>query len=57
LKISWWVGAIRSELIGETKRQRLFGKGLVASQVALSLVLVSLAGLFVGYLSKPTKKS
>ena len=37
--------------IGETKRQRLFGKGLVASQVALSLVLVSSAGLFVGYLS------
>jgi predicted permease len=37
--------------IGETKRQRLFGKGLVASQVALSLVLVSLAALFVGYLS------
>jgi putative ABC transport system permease protein len=37
---------------GETKRQRLFGKGLVASQVALSLVLVSLAGLFVGYLSQ-----
>jgi predicted permease len=38
--------------VGETKRQRLFGKGLVASQVALSLVLVSLAGLFVGYLSQ-----
>jgi putative ABC transport system permease protein len=38
--------------IGETKRQRLFGKGLVVSQVALSLVLVSLAGLFVGYLSQ-----
>ncbi len=38
--------------IGETKRQRLFGKCLVASQVALSLVLVSLAGLFVGYLSQ-----
>ena len=38
--------------IGETKLQRLFGKGLVASQVALSLVLVSLAGLFVGYLSQ-----
>jgi predicted permease len=38
--------------IGETKRQRLFGKGLVASQVALSLVLVSLAALFVGYLSQ-----
>jgi putative ABC transport system permease protein len=37
--------------IGETKRQRLLGKGLVASQVALALVLVSLAGLFVGYLS------
>ena len=37
--------------IGETKRQRLFGKGLVAAQVAFSLVLVSLAGLFVGYLS------
>jgi putative ABC transport system permease protein len=37
--------------IGETKRQRLLGKGLVASQVALSLVLVSAAGLFVGYLS------
>jgi len=37
--------------IGETKRQRLFGKGLVAAQVALALVLVSLAGLFVGYLS------
>ena len=37
--------------IGETKRQRLFGKGMVASQVALSLVLVSSASLFVGYLS------
>ncbi len=37
--------------IGESKSQRLFGKGLVASQVALSLVLVSSAGLFVGYLS------
>jgi len=36
--------------IGESKSRRLFGKGLVASQVALSLVLVSLAGLFVGYL-------
>src|SRR5271168_40342 len=38
--------------IGESKSQRLFGKGLVASQVALSLVLVSSAGLFVGYLSR-----
>jgi len=37
--------------IGETKRQRLFGRSLVATQVALSLVLVSMAGLFVGYLS------
>ena len=36
---------------GETKGQRLFGKGLVALQVALSLALVSSAGLFVGYLS------
>ena len=37
--------------IGETKRHGLFGKSLVASQVALSLVLVSSAGLFIGYLS------
>ena len=37
--------------IGETKPQRLFGKSLVASQVALSVVLLSSAGLFVGYLS------
>jgi predicted permease len=37
--------------IGESKSGQLFGKGLVASQVALSLVLVSSAGLFVGYLS------
>jgi len=43
--------------IGETKRQRLFGKGLVASQVALSLVLVSLAALFVGYLSASSEQS
>jgi predicted permease len=41
----------RGSRIGETKRQRLLGKGLVALQVALSLVLVSSAGLFVGYLS------
>ncbi len=33
--------------IGESKSRRLFGKGLVASQVALSLVLMSSAGLFV----------
>jgi putative ABC transport system permease protein len=37
--------------IGETKRQRFFSKSLVAAQVALSLVLVSMAGLFVEYLS------
>jgi predicted permease len=37
--------------IGESKSRRPFGKGLVASQAALSLVLVSSAGLFVGYLS------
>ena len=37
--------------IGESKSRQLFGKGLVASQVALSLVLVSSAGLFVEYLS------
>jgi len=37
--------------IGESKSRRLFGKGLVASQVALSLVLMSSAGLFVKYLS------
>ncbi len=40
-----------SSKIGQTKRQRLFGRGLVAAQVALSLVLVSLACLFVSYLS------
>jgi predicted permease len=38
--------------IGQTKRQGLFSKGLAASQVALSLVLISSAGLFVGYLSR-----
>ncbi len=37
--------------LGESRSRRLFGKSLVASQVALSLVLVSSAGLFVGYLS------
>jgi len=37
--------------IGESKSRRLFGKGLVASQVALSLVLMSSAALFVEYLS------
>jgi predicted permease len=37
--------------IGESKSRRLFGKGLVASQVALSLTLMSSAALFVEYLS------
>jgi len=37
--------------IGESRSGRLFGKGLVASQVALSLVLMSSAGVFVEYLS------
>jgi putative ABC transport system permease protein len=37
--------------IGESKSRRVFGKGLVASQVALSLVLLSSAALFVEYLS------
>ncbi len=41
--------------IGDTRRQRLFGKGLVVSQVALALVLISLAGVFVGYLSQLRK--
>jgi putative ABC transport system permease protein len=36
---------------GETRVRRLFGKSLVVAQVALSLVLLSAAGLFVGYLS------
>jgi predicted permease len=37
--------------IGESKPRRLFGKGLVASQVALSFALMSSACLFVEYLS------
>jgi predicted permease len=36
---------------GETKSRRLFGKSLVAAQVAVSVVLLSAAGLFVRYLS------
>ncbi len=35
---------------GETRSRRHFGKGLVAAQVALSLVLLSAAATFVGYL-------
>jgi predicted permease len=37
--------------IGESKSQGLFGKSLVVSQVALSLVLLTASLLFVGYLS------
>jgi putative ABC transport system permease protein len=36
---------------GETPGARLFGRGLAAAQVALSLVLLSGAGLFIGHLS------
>src|SRR5205085_2610062 len=32
---------------GETRSGRIFAKGLIAAQVALSLVLLSTAGLFV----------
>lgn len=37
--------------IGESRSRRLFGKSLIVSQVALSIVLLSLAALFVGYVS------
>ena len=36
---------------GETRFRRMIGKSLVVTQVALSLVLLSAAALFVGYLS------
>ncbi len=36
---------------GDTRRRRLFGKTLVAAQVALSLLLLSAAGLFIAHLS------
>jgi putative ABC transport system permease protein len=36
---------------GESRLRRLFGKGLVVTQVALSVVLFSAAALFIGYLS------
>jgi putative ABC transport system permease protein len=35
----------------ETKSRRLFGKGLVVAQVALSVVLLSGAGMFAGHLA------
>jgi putative ABC transport system permease protein len=37
--------------VGETKFRCLFGKSLLATQVALSVVLLSAAALFIGYLS------
>jgi predicted permease len=37
---------------GETPARRLFGKGLVAGQVALSVGLLSVVGLFILHLSK-----
>ncbi len=37
---------------GETLLRRLFGRGLVVAQVALSVLLLSAAGLFVGHLSQ-----
>src|SRR5207237_313483 len=36
---------------GETKSRRFLGQGLVAAQVALSVALLSAAGLFIGHLS------
>ena len=36
---------------GDTRSRRLFGKSLIVVQVALSVVLLSAAGLFVGHLS------
>jgi putative ABC transport system permease protein len=37
--------------IGESRSRRLFGKSLIVSQVALSVVLLSAAAVFVGYVS------
>jgi len=37
--------------IGESRPRRLFGKSLIVAQVAVSTVLLSVAALFVGYLS------
>jgi putative ABC transport system permease protein len=36
---------------GQLRTRRVFGDGLVVAQVALSLVLLSVAGLYVGHLS------
>lgn len=37
--------------IGESRSRRLFGKSLIIAQVAVSVVLLSAAALFVGYVS------
>jgi predicted permease len=37
--------------VGESRLRRLFGRSLVVTQVALSVVLFSAAALFIGYLS------
>jgi putative ABC transport system permease protein len=42
-------GALRQT--GETKSRRLFGKALLAAEVAFSLTLLSAAGLFIRHLS------
>jgi putative ABC transport system permease protein len=42
---------LRGARAGETRFRRLFGKSLVVAQVALSVVLLSAAGLFVANLS------
>ena len=40
---------------GDTRSRRLFGKSLIVAQVALSMVLLSAAGLFVGHLVESPK--
>jgi hypothetical protein len=37
---------------GDTRLRRLFGRGLIAAQVASSVLLLSAAALFLGYLSR-----
>jgi putative ABC transport system permease protein len=45
------VSSLRASGSSPERFRRLFGKGLVVAQVALSVVLLSAAGLFVRYLS------
>ena len=42
----------RTTRIGESRSRRLLGKGLIVSQVAVSMVLLSTAALFVSYVSR-----